>query len=145
MSNGPSQAAREMARRLVAQNVGDLPDSAGAGAAFQRLCTALSDSLRRSMGDDGCAALFERALTAAEMEHAVMRDVRGIGKADSTSLAGVRESVDAYGIAAVTAGIEYMLAFVIDLLSSLIGPDMVLNLLNIDRPTTHESGHRQAE
>jgi hypothetical protein len=143
MSVTPSPPAREIARQLVAQHLTGTNNPSDAGQALQRLCTSVSDSLRSSVGDDGREALLSRVLAGAEAAHPVLCDVRGLGSVPGASLDGVRESVEAYGIDSVTTGIEFMLASLIDLLGAFIGQDMVLNLLNIDRPTPYEP--RQSE
>ena len=63
MTESGSAAARESAHRLLAREV---PGAANtAGAAVQRAYARVADHLKRSVGDDGYAALYARALVRA--------------------------------------------------------------------------------
>jgi hypothetical protein len=59
-------------------------------------------------------------------------------------LDGVLARVDSYGAQATASAIEAMLATLVDALSTLIGPDMVLNLLDPDDRPPHTSAARPA-
>ena len=143
MTRAASSAAREMARRLVAREAADGDDPAAIGAALQRVCTRMAENLRDAVGDDGYSALLARVLAATVPEHPPLREMCRAG--DSTiRLDGVIARVDSYGAPATTAAVEAMLATLADALSGLIGPDMVLNLLDPDHRPNHTSEARPA-
>lgn len=104
----------------------------------------VSENLRRSVGDDGYNALLARALTRTQVEHPALMDVRGGGDADFF-LNGIAASVDARGVSVVTAAVESLLATLVDVLSGLIGTDMVLNLLDHDGALPQAPSDRQTQ
>jgi predicted ArsR family transcriptional regulator len=118
-----------MAHRLLAHELAGAQEPAAVAAALQRLCTRVAESLRRSVGEDGFSALLTRALSRVEAEHAALKDIRRFPDG-RVALDGVAASVDRFGAPAVTAAIESLLEALVDLLSSLIGADMVMSLLD---------------
>jgi len=122
----PSPASREIARQLLDR---EQANGEGAGPALQRLCTRVTDNLRGSVGDDGYNALLARALTRVERDHPALKDVRRVTDSN-IQLDGVVASIDRHGLPAVTVALESLVAALVDLLSSLIGADMVLNLID---------------
>ena len=137
----PSSAGLEMARGLLAREIGGAEEPAAISAAMQRALTRVSENLRRSVGDDGYHALLSRAITRTQAEHPALIDMRRDGELD-ISPNGVPAIVDAHGVPAVTAALESLLASIAEVLSGLIGADMVMNLLDPDglRP---EAPHRR--
>ena|ERR1700733_13523896 len=135
-------SARAIARDLVAHELNGADGPASAGAALQRLCSRVAENLRRSVGDDGYNALVARALARTQAEHPALVDIRRLGKTD-IYLDGVAASIDAHGVPAVRAAIEAILAAIADVLTGLIGADMVFNLLTDDRVPGHtaRAGH----
>jgi hypothetical protein len=144
MTGMQPSTAREIARQLLAREAAGADEPAAIAAAMQRVCTRTSENLRRSVGDDGYNALLARALARAQTEHPVVTAIRRVGDAD-ISLDGVITSVDAHGLPAVTAAVESLLAAVVDVLSGLIGADMVMNLLDHDSPPRHAPSERHAQ
>lgn len=143
MTRPASPAARELARRLVARHAADGDDPEAIGAALQRACTRMSENLRDVVGDDGYSALLARVLAATVPDHPPLREMCRPG--DSTiHLNGMIARVDSYGAPATGAAIEAMFATLVDALSTLIGPDMVLNLLDSDDRPNHTSEARPA-
>ena len=63
---------------------------------------------------------------------------------DSIYLDGVVASVEAHGVAAVTAAIEALLASVVDILGRLIGEDMAIRLIDQDGPRSRTGGRAEA-
>jgi len=127
-------ASREFARRLLSHQAvsgDDVPVSAG--DALQRTCTRVSDNLRDVLGEHGCSALLARALAQTEVSHPELKHLRR-QNGNSVSLDGVRASIDAHGIPAVTAAIESLLVALIDILGRLIGGDMVMRVIDSDVP-----------
>jgi hypothetical protein len=135
MTTARSAAARELARRLMSQETAAATEPQVVAAAMQRVCTRVSTNLRRSVGDDGYNALLVRAVASIEGEHPV---VAGIRRTDGSAihLEGILAAVDASGAPAVGAALEALLAALIDILASLIGADMVPNLLGADGPSS---------
>lgn len=123
-------ASSEIARQVLARDPPTVGDGAPepAGQALQRSWTRVTDTLRDSMGDAGCAALLARALAHTEAAHPVLKDLRR-SETDDVRLDGIAASVDAHGIEAVTAAVEALLAAVLDILTRLIGEDMATRLI----------------
>jgi len=145
MTSARSPAAREIARRLLARETADAADpaAAAAAAAMQRVCTRVSANLRRTVGDDGRNALLSRALKATEADHPALTGIHRVDNAE-IHLDGVRAAVDALGVPAVVTALESLLSAVADILVSLIGADMVLNILDDDGPSSQTlSGKEQ--
>jgi hypothetical protein len=127
----PSPATQDMARRLLARETSAAGEPAMVAAALQRACARVSANLRDSMGDDGRDALLARALARTESDHPALKDVRGLNHG-AIDLDNVVASVEAHGVAAVTAAIEALLAALLDVLGRLIGEDMAMRLLDHD-------------
>jgi hypothetical protein len=137
-------SSREVARQLVAREVKGSDDPAATIAALQRTCARVSENLRRSVGEDGHDALLTRAVTRAQTEHPALRDVGHTGGA-GIRLDGLTASVDRHGLPVVAAAVESMLAALVDVLSGLIGADMVLNILDNDGGPTRPPSGRQSQ
>lgn len=131
MTVPPSSGGLEMARQLLAREIGGAEEPAAITAAMQRALMRVSENLRRSVGDDGYNALVSRAIARTQPVHPAVIEMRGGGDAEM-SANGVLTSVDAHGAPAVTAAVESLLASIADVLSGLIGADMVLNILDPD-------------
>ena len=128
----PRSAAREMARRLLERETTGATEAAGLAAAMQRSCTRLSENLRRSVGHDGYNALIARALLRTQTDQPVLKDIRRA--TDGDIQLDVVPSVERHGAATVHAALESLFAALVDILSDLIGADMVQNLLDHDAP-----------
>ena len=111
-----------------------------------RVCRRVSDELSRWIGNDGCRALFARALAAAQAEggHPVLDTVRTSARS-VYCLDGLSESATRHGAAAATEGAAAVLSTLIELLARLIGDDMALSLLEqsaYPRPPTQARARR---
>ena len=139
MTTSESPAAREIARQLLERESADATEAAGLGVTMQRTCTRVADNLRRSVGEDGYSALLVRALARTQSDHPVLKD---ICRADSDGIhLDVVGGVEGHGAAAVGAALESLLAALVDILSDLIGADMVRSLLDDDDlPRARRSG-----
>ncbi|MEP6508086.1 MAG: hypothetical protein ABJC63_07655 [Gemmatimonadales bacterium] len=137
----PSAGGLEMARQLLERETAVAPESPENGAALERTLARVSENLRRSVGDDGYEALLARAVARAQSDHPALVDIRGDGIA-GLSMDRVTAGVDTHGAAVVTAALESLLATLVDVLSGLIGADMVMNLLDPDGllPKTPQPG-----
>jgi len=131
----------EMARRLLARETSAASEPAMVAAALQRACERVSANLRDSVGDDGRDALIGRAFARTESAHPALKDIRKLNHG-AIHLDNVVASVEAHGVAAVTAGIEALLAALLDVLARLIGEDMAMRLLDHDLPGPSPDGTR---
>ena len=134
-----SSTALQIARRLIDRQSasGSVGDAAHVAAALQRACVRLSDDLRNTLGADGSRALFARALARTASNHSALTHIRRLD-APGIRLEEVAASIEAYGVAPVTAAIEALLATLVDILVRLIGEDRVTRLIDPDAP---ESRH----
>ena len=132
-----SLVSSEVARRILARDTlaaGDGTGSAPPGTAnlaLQRSCIRVTDALRDSMGDAGCAALLARALARAERAHPALKELHGGGE-EGIRLDFIAASADAHGTDTVRAAIEALIAALVDILTRLIGDDMAIRLLDHD-------------
>jgi hypothetical protein len=137
-----SPESRQMARHLLERELDGVTDEAAVGAAMQRAYGRVSENLSRSVGEDGYAALLARALTRAQPEQPVWNHIRRVdaGRIHLDVAAGVSGN----GAKAVDQALESLFAALVDILSDLIGADMVRNLLDLDepRPRTQDNGRR---
>ena len=118
----------QLARRLLAPELTlGTADPEVAAVGLRRTCERISVTLRNALGVDGSSALFHRALMRTEAAHPSLAGLRG---SDDRHIAfeGLAASVDAHGIGAVSAGVEALLAALIDILVRLIGEEMTIRL-----------------
>ena len=131
-----------MARHLLEREMDGVTDEAAAGAAMQRAYGRVSENLKGAVGEDGFAALLARALTRAQPEQPVWNQIRRVdrGRIHLDVAAGVSGN----GAQAVDQALESLLAALVDILSDLIGADMVRSLLDLDEPrrSTQDNGRR---
>lgn len=140
-----SLASSEVARRILARDALAPENETGSVTpetaifALQRSCIRVSDALRNSMGDAGCAALLARALARTEQAHPVLKDLHG--RADEgIRLDRIAASAEAHGIESVTAAMEAVIGALVDILTRLIGDDMTTRLLDYDGSRPSQSG-----
>jgi len=135
-------ASLQAARRLVARALAESgPASAqtdhGLADALQRACALVLRNIQEAMGDDGRDALLDRAAFKSETLHPVVRQLRDPGT-PGISREQLSAAVAADSMAA-RAGIEALLASLIETLARLIGEDMALHIIardadgNLDR------------
>jgi hypothetical protein len=132
------------ARRLLAH---DAPapgkDSPAAiAAALQQTCLRVCGNLRDSLGNDGCNALFVRALARVEAQHPTLKDLRRVDH-NFIHLEGVAGTAALHGVAPVSAAIEALLAALVDILGRLIGEDMATQLIDHEAPRRKGDGAPQ--
>ena len=131
MTRPPSKDALELARQLLERETSGTLEPAETGAALQRTLALVSENLRRAIGDDGYTALLTRAIAQTQTDTSALGGVRGDGSL-VFSADGHTAHVGPHNIHLVSAAFESLLASIIDVLSGLIGADMVLNLLDPD-------------
>src|SRR5580704_5982434 len=121
--------ARELACQLLTRET-LAPPGADTTNGADRVCRRVSDELSRWVGNDGCRALFARALASAQAGggHPALEMVR-ISVGSAYCLDGLADSATRHGVPAATDGAAAVLAALIELLGHLIGDDMALNLL----------------
>jgi hypothetical protein len=136
-----SPEAREIARQLLERETAGVTEAAELGAAMQRACARVSEDLRRSIGNEGYDALLARALAIAEAEQPVLQRIRRV---DPTGIhLHVAAGVEHHGPTAVHVALESFFARLVEVLSELIGVDMVRNLLIADPATPSAEGNTQ--
>ena len=136
MKTEPSPTAQALVRDLLTREVADTEDPKAIGAAIQRLSFRVSLNLRHALGDDGHNALIQRALARTQPDHPILTDAQLFDESGVTP-DSVVASINAHGVPLVTAAITSVLATLVDILSGLIGADMVLNLIDHDvHPST---------
>lgn len=138
-----SRAALDLARQLLDRGIAETFEPAETSAALQRTLARVSENLRSAIGDDGYTALLTRAIEQTKTDHPALSDIRGDGS-PVFSMGGLGADIGAHNIHLVTDIFESLLASIIDVLSGLIGADMVLNLLDPDgvsRAPTRSEDH----
>lgn len=125
-SDGTS--TQELTRRLVARASAGSEAPDGSALAVLAACERTYRELTRRLGQTGSNALLTRALAQAQAAHPVLKEIR-IAGTSKTSLDGVTEAVQAHGVSKVAAGLEATLENLLELLSRLIGADMVVRLV----------------
>jgi len=133
-------SARELARHLLERETAGATEAAKLPAALQRAWTRVTESLRHAVGEDGYSALLARALARTESDQPMLKDIC------RAAAAGIRwdvgTAVESHGATAVGAAVESLFAALVDILSELIGVDMVGNLLDHD-PSTQTPPRRR--
>jgi hypothetical protein len=137
-----SPATQDMARRLLARETSASDDPAMVAAALQRALVRVWANLGDSVGDDGRDALLARALARTESDHPALKDICRLNNG-AIHLDGAVASVEAHGVAPVTAAIEALLAALLEVLGRLIGEDMAMKLLDHDLPAPSPDGGRR--
>ena len=101
--------------------------------ALQGTCARVCSNLRDTMGDDGCTALLARALARTEGGHPSLGSIRRISRG-KIAIDNVAGGVESHGVAPVTAGVEALLAALIEILGKLIGEDMAIRVMELGTP-----------
>jgi hypothetical protein len=119
-----------MARELLERETAGAMDSQQFGAALERACSRVAENLRTCLGEDGYRALLARAFANTHDQQALFKDMQRMNAAGIDL--DVVTGVEAHGVATVSGALEALLAAVVDILSELIGADMVRSLLDQD-------------
>jgi hypothetical protein len=135
----------QIARRLLALEAaqGNEGEPERVGAALQRTCLRVSETLRDSMGEGGSNALLVRAFLRSEGDHPLLKNIYRLN-GGTLHLDGVVASVEAHGVSGVTTAIEALLAALFDILSRLIGEDMTIRLFDHDAPRSQSGDEGRA-
>ncbi len=130
----------EFARDLVRREVHEpAPPPRQLADALHRTCELVFTNVRATMGDDGCAALFGRAFSAAHDQHAAIDSLRVAGDCEIPR-ERLLAAIETHGAAATTSAVEALLAGLVDILARLIGTDMTLRILDPDAPSSERLG-----
>jgi hypothetical protein len=100
-----------------------------AALALHRSYTRVSDSLRKSIGEAGRAALLKRALAATERAHPALKDLPVLGD-DGIRLDDIAASIDRFSCEDVAAAIDALIGALCDTLTRSIGADMAIQLID---------------
>jgi hypothetical protein len=99
------------------------------GEALQASFRRVSESLRRSIGEDGYRALLARAIARTQSDPLVWTNLRYAGLGIDVDLLAAE---DRHGVGIVGAALESLVTALFDILSELIGAEMARNLLDHD-------------
>jgi predicted ArsR family transcriptional regulator len=119
-----------MARELLDRETAGVVDSAQFGAALERACSRVAENLRTCLGEDGYRALLARAFATTHDQRALFTEMQRMNAAGIDM--DVVTGVETHGVATVSDALEALLAALVDILSELIGADMVRSLLDQD-------------
>jgi hypothetical protein len=120
-----STTAAEAARRLWERAAGDTNTPEGIAAAAERTSAELRAGLARWIGAEGYRTLLDRALVLVRPEHPALGGLPDFGGDGVAATAAVR----AHGAREVAAGLEALVATVIELLGRIIGEEMAVRLV----------------
>jgi hypothetical protein len=121
---------RGLAKRLLAQEGGNLSTQQDVLAAAVAVCRKLYLEIGQFVGTDGFKALLARSLHLARAEFSFL-EVAQVGKClDDEYLVGIDDAVSQREIAEVTEGIAAVLGGLFDLLCTFIGEDLALRMIH---------------
>lgn len=139
MSNEATHKLNEVARQLLVHEAARRADGGGERAAAFQVCEALRGPLRKLMGVAGFRSLLSRALTLAGTEVHWLREIQ-IGT--NGSLEGLDDIRAKLGARRIEAGEIALVAQLLGLLETFIGPVLTLSLLRDIWPKM-ENGNKQ--
>ena len=108
-------------------------------ASLEHRCRRLTESLRESLGVDGCSGLLARAIADCEREHPALKGMRGPDDRE-VQLQGVAEAVALHGVPAVQSAVEALQVSLAGILGRLVGEDMAMRLMDLEGPASDEPG-----
>jgi hypothetical protein len=121
-------AQRDLARRLLAWELGDVQDPSALPDAAERACRKLCRHLAKLVTMAGSHALLARALHLAKVEFPFLEGVQSCPPPE-VCLDGLRERVRGVEPALAQRGLAAILASLIGLLVTFIGEDLALRLV----------------
>ena len=123
-------SSREIARQMLERDAAGATAVERPGDALERTFTRVSGNIRRSVGEDGYAALIARAAVTTISDERVLTV---IPRPDAMGIdIDIATAVETHGVHAVGASLESLLSALVDILSDLIGEDMARTLLDHD-------------
>lgn len=133
MTSAEASGALELARRLIAREASASGLANSPAAATEAACEGVYRGLALWLGENGSQALFTRALAQARSAHPPLRAISLHAKSER-KLDGVPETIQTYGANAVAAGLEAVLAGVLELLGRLLGAEIATRLVEQTTP-----------
>jgi len=131
-------SSREVARQMLERDVAGVTEGEPRGAALERTFARVSGNIRRTVGEDGYAALLARALVTTASNETVLSV---IPRLDATGVdLDIASAVETHGVSVAGASLESLLAALVDILSDLIGEDMARTLLDHDASPQRPAG-----
>ncbi|HWH51493.1 MAG TPA: hypothetical protein VN651_08105 [Gemmatimonadaceae bacterium] len=127
MTSHGSAESRQLARHLLDRETIDVTEESALAAAMQRAYERVSKDLRETFGEDGFAALLVRALSRVQAGSEVLEAMRRVE--GSRIHLEVAAGVGGHGAKAAAEALESLITAIVDILSDLIGADMVRHLL----------------
>ena len=121
---------RDLAKRLLAQEAGNLRNPQDVLAAAVSVCRKSYLEIGQFVGTDGFKALLTRALHLARAEFSFLEVVQVGECSDDEYLVGIADAVSQREIEEVTEGIAAVLGGVFDLLSTFIGDDLAMRMIH---------------
>ncbi|MDB6015663.1 MAG: hypothetical protein JWR19_152 [Pedosphaera sp.] len=126
MSNSATPKLKEFARRLLVYEAATGTSAGGGESAAFRVCEKMREPLGKLMGVGGFRMLLSRALTLAGAEIPWLRELQV--KADG-ALGGLDKCEAKLDARATAAGEIVLVAYLLGLLTTFIGPALTLRLL----------------
>jgi hypothetical protein len=129
--NAVSTSRADLASWLLAQELGDEPDTAGLLAAGSRVCHKISLRLARRVSADGAHAILSRALHLARATYPILEGVR-VSHAPDTGLEWLKtrpadeNELDA---SEVRQGLLAVVSTLVDLLVRFIGEELAWRMM----------------
>jgi hypothetical protein len=126
-----SQTPLQVARAILARErvPGGVRQPEMVRGTLELTCLRVAENLRDALGDDGCNALLARALARTETQHPTLRSSRS-PNGGGIHLDRLISNDATHDVAAIAAGIEALLAALIEILGRLIGEDMAIRLID---------------
>ena len=123
---------------MLERDVAGATEGEPLGAALERTFARVSGNIRRTVGEDGYAALLARALVTTASNETVLSV---IPRLDATGVdLDIASAVETHGVSGAGASLESLLAALVDILSDLIGEDMARTLLDHDASPQRPAG-----
>ena len=131
-------SSREIARQMLERDASGATEADRLAVALECTFTRVSANIRRSVGEDGYAALLARAAMTTASDESVLTV---IPRSDAMSIdIDIASAVETHGVGAVGASLESLLAALVDILSDLIGEEMARTLLDHDGSPQRPAG-----
>ena len=137
-SPGRSRGRKPTAKVAPAGRADEAADRS-AVEALELRCRHLTDSLRESLGVDGCSGLLARAIADCERLHPALKGMRGPDERE-VQLQGVAEAVALHGVPAVQSAVKALQMSLRGILGRLVGEDMAMRLMDLEGPALDEPG-----
>ena len=121
---------RDLAKRILAQEAGNLRTPQDVLAAAVAVCRKLYLEIGQFVGTEGFRALFARALHLARAEFSFLEAVQVGECSDDEYLVGMADVVSQRDTEEITEAIAAVLGGFFDLLSTFIGDDLALRMIH---------------